>query len=349
MISANNRTITCYSGNKKIKQLSIPKIIQQEINAVSSFKTAWHFNTVAFSKNKVVAGTDMGRTLYVWSSTDGKYLGLLQGHQDIILQIKTLGDDMIISASADQTIRVWSLQNMSCLKVLNVDGAVPLTVDGRIRQDNNFFIMAGLANGSLRYEKVLNLAPVATATAAALKQSVAKSPENQNTTIEGVVAVATGPAASASITNTYGSGGGAGSSAIVPSAPPAVLVFNSAVNQKTAGDYAAASVVVPSAPPGGLVFTSEFDPKTTIEGATSTVGRAISAAKTSGSAERITGGTLVFSSITKGPALYETTSISSAVHSISDAKSDANRVLQEAFISMGVDPGKNATDSCCIC
>ena len=62
-----------------------------------------------------------GRTLLLWETATGRYKKL-EGHKAAVTCIQGLGDERAVSASLDQTLRIWSAHNGACIRVLQSFG-----------------------------------------------------------------------------------------------------------------------------------------------------------------------------------------------------------------------------------
>ena len=68
-----------------------------------------------------------GRNLLLWETASGRYKKL-DGHSGAVTCLQALGDERIVSAGVDQTIRMWSVSIGACLRVLQSFGEAPCSL-----------------------------------------------------------------------------------------------------------------------------------------------------------------------------------------------------------------------------
>lgn len=108
-------------------------------------------NYIALIGDRIVSGS-MNGELMVWNwKTGGAALSRLEGHTDIISAIVIIDREWIISASADNTVKVWNSSTYELKQTFTYDkwvGTLALLLDNRI--------IAGLGNSKISIMDIEN-------------------------------------------------------------------------------------------------------------------------------------------------------------------------------------------------
>jgi WD40 repeat protein len=83
-----------------------------------------------------IASASWDKTVRVWDATSGAQVGVLQGHEGLVMSVAFSPDNrMLASASYDKTVRIWNSEGGACLRCLrghcNWIRRVAFSADGR--------------------------------------------------------------------------------------------------------------------------------------------------------------------------------------------------------------------------
>ncbi|EDK31280.1 hypothetical protein TTHERM_00443109 (macronuclear) [Tetrahymena thermophila SB210] len=98
--------------------------VQQQKNKDSK-KTIDQFTAACFSENSVYGGYEDG-LICSWNIKEGSLNSLYKGHSEAITELEFLNTRLLISASLDQTIRVWDTMNGMNETIYHLNGPVNL-------------------------------------------------------------------------------------------------------------------------------------------------------------------------------------------------------------------------------
>lgn len=118
--------------------------------------------TAAFSPDgsKVVTGSD-DYDVRLWNAADGSFIGTLTGQGGQITKVAFAGNDRVVSAATDGTVRVWSVTDLKSMLVSNKRGynGGELSVS-----DDGTLISMSWGDDSVRVVSAHDVATVATIT-----------------------------------------------------------------------------------------------------------------------------------------------------------------------------------------
>ncbi|EJW01203.1 hypothetical protein EDEG_00563 [Edhazardia aedis USNM 41457] len=117
--------------DSKIKQQNTNKLLKNASNELTQiFAQVIHkkeINNVKIHlKRRIIATASQDKTIKLFKYS-GETIATLIGHRKGVLCIE-FGDSILISCSSDGTIRVWSLNDFSCLKTLDNFGVTVLNI-----------------------------------------------------------------------------------------------------------------------------------------------------------------------------------------------------------------------------
>lgn len=85
--------------------------------------------SMAISKNYIVVGgeggdeIDIALSIRIWGRNTGRHIRTLKGHASRINSIATDGN-LIVSASDDETVKIWNINTGECIKTIKHDSSV---------------------------------------------------------------------------------------------------------------------------------------------------------------------------------------------------------------------------------
>ena len=138
----NNKLISC-SWDRSIKIWSITQSSYQCDYTINNAHNDWIYKVIPLRNNRIASCSD-DKTIKIWNSNHPyNLIKELNGHTDYVSSIIQLKDkDILISGSADDTLRKWNLLTYQCMKIINnVDCA---DNNSLLEIDNNRIIVGGL-------------------------------------------------------------------------------------------------------------------------------------------------------------------------------------------------------------
>lgn len=108
--------------NKKLPEACI-NLINKELQSVNKFSTLTlkeiaqqiSYFGVSYSADGKIIATAHDKTINLFSTENGKHIGVLQGHEQTITDTVFLDDYTLISASIDKTLKMWDLKKHTIL------------------------------------------------------------------------------------------------------------------------------------------------------------------------------------------------------------------------------------------
>jgi F-box and WD-40 domain protein 1/11 len=98
-----------------ISQPEQVKLVKNLANDLLAYDSDLRCNAIDMNTSYLIAG--IFNKIKVWNSKDLSIFCSLDGHDKIITCLQ-MSDDLIVSASEDETVRIWSLNKKHCLKLL---------------------------------------------------------------------------------------------------------------------------------------------------------------------------------------------------------------------------------------
>lgn len=72
---------------------------------------------------QMLAATDWAGNISLWDASDGRLVYSLTGHTDFVTDIKfSIDKKTLVSASKDETVKVWNLSNGTLINTINIQG-----------------------------------------------------------------------------------------------------------------------------------------------------------------------------------------------------------------------------------
>lgn len=75
------------------------------------------FNKFFFVSEKIGITHGADHNIRIWEFLTGRRAGILTGHTDKIVDLVVIDEDVVLTASLDLSLRIWSLEEKACLAI----------------------------------------------------------------------------------------------------------------------------------------------------------------------------------------------------------------------------------------